>query len=87
MLWLARIQKLASISAIPIAKDVKKYRFVYRITLEDRDTLKLRDENLQAFQPLEPRLAARLGVATPAYSIFVDDKYTPYNYGGVLNRL
>jgi len=32
-------------------------------------------------------LAEKMGVKTPAYPIFINDKFTPYNYGGLLNKI
>jgi len=85
--WCERIRQLAVLDTAPVASDVEKYRFVYRMTIEDRDRLALPTKGLRAFQPLEPKIATELGVISPAYPIFVGDAYTPYNYGGVLNRI
>jgi len=85
--WLKRISEFASLKALPQAIDVEKFRFVYRMTIEDRDNLKLSDKNLRAFEPIGERLATAMGVYSPAYPIFVADAYTPYNYGGLLNKL
>lgn len=84
--WFKRISELASLKALPEAMDIEKFRFVYRMTIEDRDRLKLPDKNLRAFEPIEERLATAMAVSSPAYPIFVADAYTPYNYGGLLNR-
>jgi hypothetical protein len=85
--WLDRISELASLRTLPKAMDIEKFRFVYRMTIEDRDNLQLPDKNLRAFEPIEKRLATAMGVSSPAYPIFIADAYTPYNYGGLLNRL
>lgn len=84
--WLKRIGELASLDAPPRAEEIEKFRFVYRMTLEDRDRLQLPAKNLRAFEPICEELATAMGVAGPAYPIFVADVYTPYNYGGLLNR-
>ncbi len=85
--WLERISELASKRTLPRAVDIEKFRFVYRMTVEDRDNLQLPDKNLRAFEPIEERLATAMGVSSPAYPIFIADAYTPYNYGGLLYRL
>ncbi len=85
--WYARIRELASLELLPNARAIEKFRFVYRMTIEDRDNLKLPAQNLKAFEPIEKHLAAAMGVNSPAYPIFVADTYTPYNYGGLLNKL
>lgn len=85
--WFKRISKLATLKTFPKATDIEKFRFVYRMTIEDRDNLRLPDKNLKAFKPIDKLLATAMGVSSPAYPIFVADAYTPYNYGGLLNRL
>lgn len=85
--WRERIAALSLLDIVPNARDVTTYRFVYRMTLEDRDSLNLSNQNLQAFQAIEPRLAAKMGVESPAYPIFIGDKFTPYNYGGLLQKI
>lgn len=85
--WFKRISELTSLKTLPKAKNIEKFHFVYRMTLEDRDNLKLPVKSLQAFKPIGKRLATGMGVSSPAYPIFIADAYTPYNYGGLLNRL
>ena len=87
MLWYESISKLAMQKSIPRRKSMQKYKFVYRMTLEDRDRLKLDERNLKAFKPINAELAKKMGVKTPAFPIFIKDKYTPYNFGGLLNRI
>ena len=70
-----------------LASKVEKFRFVYRMTLEDKSRLNLERENLRAFQSIDLKLAEKMGVKTPAYPIFINDKFTPYNYGGLLNKI
>ncbi len=86
-LWYKRIFKLSKMNEIPLARKVKKFRFVYRMTLEDKNKLNLPSKNLKAFNPINKSLADKMGVKSPAYPIFIGDKYTPNNYGGILNEL
>ncbi|HVV26134.1 MAG TPA: succinylglutamate desuccinylase/aspartoacylase family protein [Candidatus Saccharimonadales bacterium] len=85
--WRSRITALAKLAELPADDAVERYRFVYRMTLEDRDRLGLLSKKLRAFQPLSDTLAKQLGVASPAYPIFIGDRYTPYNYGGLVNKI
>ena len=86
-IWYERIADLASLEQLPAAGNLELYRFVYRITLQDKERLDLPSKNLRAFKPLPVKLANAMGVASPAYPIFIGDGYTPYNYGGLLNML
>ncbi|MFZ3010095.1 MAG: succinylglutamate desuccinylase/aspartoacylase family protein [Candidatus Microsaccharimonas sp.] len=85
--WLKTIEKLSSIQTLPEAQDIIKYRFVYRMTLDDNARLNLDGVGLRAFKPIGNKIALKIGVPSPAYPIFIADKYTPYNYGGLLNKL
>lgn len=84
--WREKVRALSLLKKIPSANDVTTYRFIYRMTLEDRDGLNLPSQNLQAFQAINPQLAKAIGVGSPAYPIFVADTFTAYNYGGLLQR-
>lgn len=86
-LWYDQIVFLSRLEKFTTKQSVQKYRFVYRMTIEDKERLKLDRQNLKAFQPLKDELAAGMGVASPAYPIFIGDSFTPYNYGGLLNKL
>jgi hypothetical protein len=86
-LWYGRICQLAKVEAVAKSNSVQKFRFTYRMTLEDKERLDLPNKNLQAFQPIATEFAEAMGATTPAYPIFVGDSYTPYNYGGLLNKL
>jgi hypothetical protein len=87
-IWYERIAKLSKLSNVKEdISGLQKYRFVYRMTLEDRDKFDLQNKELKAFEEISPKLADKLGVANPAYPIFIADKFTPYNYGGLLNKL
>lgn len=84
--WYRLIKKLATVKTLQKRK-IERYRFVYRISLEDRDAFKLQKANLQAFRAIDEQLAQKLRVVSPAYPIFIADKYTPYNFGGLLNKI
>lgn len=88
--WIDRITNLKNTleyGRLPDSKTVLKYKFVYRMTLDDKRIHNLEKENLKAFEKLDDNLARKLGVRSPAYPIFINDAYTPYNYGGILNQL
>lgn len=84
-LWYQKIIDLSELISVPVAKNLETYRFAYRMTTEDRDRLGLADRKLKAFMPIDSGLAAAIGVQTPAFPIFINDAYTPYNFGGLLN--
>lgn len=86
-MWYEKICNLANLDRVEVTAKIEKYHFVYRITLEDRDKLDLPNMKLEAFKPIDAKIAKSMGVENPAYPIFIGDKYTPYNYGGLLNRL
>lgn len=86
-LWYSCIALLAKLEKLSTTPKLEKYRFVYRITLEDKKKFILSGKNLKAFQPIEQKLAEQMQVKSPAYPIFIADKFTPYNYGGLLNKL
>jgi hypothetical protein len=85
--WYERISKLSKMNSVPFSGRVEKYRFVNRITLEDRDRLDLTKRKLKAFTPITKSLASSMGVNSPAFPVFINDSFTPYNYGGLLNKL
>lgn len=86
-LWYERILILSRLNNVIVDSKVKTYKFVYRMTLEDRDIYDLPSKKLKAFKPLDQALARSMGVKSPAYPIFIGDKFTPYNYGGLLNKI
>lgn len=85
--WIKTIKELSSIQTLPEAQDIIKYRFAYRMTLDDNARLNLDGIGLRAFKPISNKIALKMDVQSPAYPIFIADKYTPYNYGGLLNKL
>jgi hypothetical protein len=86
--WYQRITALAALEGLDIDdSNIEKYRFVYRMTLKDRDRLELPTKHLKAFTPLGSGLAGALGIPGPVYPIFIADKFTPYNYGGILRKI
>ncbi len=85
--WYDKLVALATRSSLPRATNVITYRFVYRMSLEDKERLNLPSQNMRAFVPIDLGLAEAMGVTSPAFPIFVGDGLTPYNYGGLLNKL
>lgn len=85
--WYELLVEMAGRDTLPRAANVEAYRFVYRMTLEDKTRLDLPAQNMKAFVPIPERLASAMDVTSPAYPIFIGDGLTPYNYGGLLNKL
>jgi len=85
--WYELIKQLATRESLMPATDVTKFRFAYRISHDDKVKYDLPSCDLRAFVPLDRKLAAKLGVANPAYPIFIGDNLTPYNYGGIVNKI
>jgi succinylglutamate desuccinylase len=85
--WTRILERLVETRNLPRVNNVEKYRFVYRMTLDDKLRLDLNTASLRAFTPISKSLATAMGIQSPAYPIFVDDAYTPDNYGGLLNKL
>jgi hypothetical protein len=85
-LWYERIVILSKLDSFSTKSEVQKFRFVYRMTNDDKERLELDRRKLRAFRPIDNELAGEMGVLSPAYPIFIRDSYTPYNYGGLLNR-
>jgi len=85
--WYERIKTLATLKSFEVEPAIELYRFVYRMTLEDRDKLNIGEKRLKAFEPISKKLASKLGINEPAYPIFVADSFTPYNYGGLVCKL
>lgn len=85
--WVDRITQLAMTNDINANEnEITLYEFVYRISLEDSERLSLKEKDLKAFQPVSREISDKLGVNNPAYPIFIADKYTPYNFGGLLTK-
>lgn len=85
--WVKKILSLATQKNIPEAFDMEYFKFVYRMTLEDKDQLGLEKKELKAFEVIDESLANLMNVASPAFPIFIADNYTPYNFGGLLNKI
>jgi len=85
--WYQLIEKLAPQDNLKKVDNLEKYRFVYRVTNQDKDKFMLSRQNWRAFEPIDNYMANELGVKTPAYPIFIGDDYTPYYYAGLLNRI
>lgn len=86
-IWYERIACLSRLEEVRVNAEIERYRFVYRMTQDDRKELNLDKQGLIAFQPIKREIADALNVKNPAYPIFVSDKFTPYNYGGIVNKL
>ena len=85
--WRRLIVRLSKLKTVKSYTAIEKFKFVYRMTLEDKANLGLEKECFAAFEPIDDNLANKLGVTSPAYPIFVADDYTPYNFGGLLNKI
>ncbi len=86
-IWYERIKVLSKLPRVPTYRKLLKYSFVYRMTQADRENYGLDNARLKAFEPIGVELCQKLNLKSPAYPIFINDAYTPYNYGGLLNRL
>lgn len=84
--WCNTIAKLAKRTRFRANRKCDYYRFVHRVSLKERDDFDLSNQELKAFQPIPTEIACGMGVKSPAYPIFIGDSYTPYNYGGLLNK-
>jgi len=87
--WYQSIVAIGDMSQIqlPRGQDTRRYRFVKRISLDDRDRLDLTNVLLKPFEQIPPEIARQLGVSCTSQAIFVADPYTPYSYGGVIEPL
>jgi hypothetical protein len=85
--WRRLIVRLSKLETVKSSTTIEKFKFVYRMTLDDKVELGLEKRNFTAFEAIDDSLAKKLGVASPAYPIFVADDYTPYNFGGLLNKI
>ncbi len=85
--WVDKITELALMKNVTTSENqIDLYEFAYRISLEDSRRLNLKEKDVKAFQPISREIADELGVKSPAYPIFIADKYTPYNFGGLLTK-
>lgn len=85
--WVDKITELTQTDSLNADESqISLYEFAYRISLADSKRLGLKQKNLKAFKPISKEIADKLGVKSPAYPIFIADKYTPYNFGGLLTK-
>lgn len=87
VVWYALISALSRVEEFKTNIEVERYKFLYRMTLEDKKRFSLEKYNLSAFQEIDTSLATAMNVASPTYPIFINDAFTPYNYGGLLGRI
>lgn len=66
-LWYERIVMMSKLDSITTKSKVQKFRFVYRMSIEDKERLVLDKQNLRAFKPLRKKLSDAMGVNAPAY--------------------
>lgn len=86
-LWYKRVQMLAAIKKVTSEYAPQLYKFVYRITLEDAERLKLRGMDLKAFTALPEEVKKGLKLRGDVLPIFVNDRFTLYNFGGVVQKI
>lgn len=86
-IWYERIKILAMLNSFEVEPRIEKFRFVYRMTLKDKNKYGLNKKRLRAFETIPKELASQLGINETAFPIFVADKFTPYNYGGLVCKL
>lgn len=84
--WYDKICELGRKESIKKAQNLEIYKFVYRISIDDKNKLSLQNKNLRAFKRLDDDLAKAMNIETPAYPIFINDKFTPNSFGGLLNK-
>ncbi len=84
--WYERLEMITNKKSIEYG-NIDLYKFVHRITNEEEKKYAISSMKLKAFQPIDITLAQSLGVKSPAYPIFIGDKFTPYNFGGLLNKV
>lgn len=85
--WYKKIVNLSKLDCIPKIPNVQKYKFIYRMTLNDKEKFSLDKKSLAAFKSLSKTLCKKMNLKYPAYPIFIADKFTPYNYGGILYKV
>lgn len=83
-LWRESLARIARSDRIQKYESPKKYRFAYRMTLEDKKYLGLDARELRAFKALPDDLVKAFDLPQGTCPIFINDSFTPYNYGGLL---
>lgn len=85
--WVEKMVGLEKFNADKIYGSPKIYEFYHRITREEQGKYKF--PKWAAFQQVPSKDLKPLGIKADEklYSIFVDDKYTPYNYAALLKRV
>lgn len=86
-LWRELVAILGRLDTIETKVAPTLYKFIYRMTLEDKNRYNLSVQKLKAFEKLPEDTAQKLGVSKRACPIFIEDKFTPYNYGGILEPI
>lgn len=84
--WYYKISELSLKDSIEPAVSIEKYKFIYRISINDKNRLNLQERDLRAFNQIDDSLARSMNVIPPAYPIFINDKFTPDSFGGLLNK-
>ncbi len=87
LIWCEIIKMLACMKNFDTIGKPNLFKFAYRMTLDDAERLALSSSNVKAFSQLDPKIAAQLGVKSPAFPIFIADKFTPYNFGGIVTPI
>jgi hypothetical protein len=85
--WRNKITAISQKRFSPMTTQVATYQFVYRMTLEDKEKFKLMNRDLKAFVAMDRQLSKDMGLEGTLYPIFINDKFTPYNFGGLLRRI
>ncbi len=86
-LWYRKVKELATLDSYPKTENLEYYRFIYRLTLDDKIKYDLKEENLSAFKTIDKKLSVKLGMDDEVAPIFINDAYTPYNYGGLVQKI
>ncbi|HEU5187108.1 MAG TPA: succinylglutamate desuccinylase/aspartoacylase family protein [Candidatus Saccharimonadales bacterium] len=85
--WRQALLRLAKTDELLPAQKLNFYRYALTLTNQQRDEFGLTAEALLPFRPFTQTLAAKLGVPTPAYPIFIGKNYTEGVFAGVLTKL
>lgn len=85
-LWIQKMVDLKNYNPSNKYNSPKVFEFVYRITSGEQDKFKF--PKWEAFKRVLTKDLKPLSIAAKEklYAIFIDDKYTPYNYAALLKR-